>query len=224
MSARALAAEGIGTAMLLAVVVGSGIMAESLAGHDVALALLANALATGAGLFVLVLLFGPVSGAHFNPIVSGLEAVRGALPASAAVVRALVQVGGAVLGVVVAHVMFEHAPVALSGHERAGIGQLVGEAVATFGLVGVVTVVPRRRPEATPAAVGAYILSAYWFTSSTSFANPAVTIARTLTDTFTGIRPADAPGFVGAQLAGAVVGALVFDWLVPAPARSKEAA
>lgn len=215
MTSRAIAGEALGTAMLLAVVVGSGIMGEALASGNVAIALLANSTATGAGLVVLVLVFAPISGAHFNPIVSGLALARGEASASEAALRVVAQVAGACGGVVLAHAMFDHALVAISTHERSGLGQGIGEAVATFGLVGVVTVLPRRRPEATALGVGAYIASAYWFTSSTSFANPAVTLARTLTDTFTGIRPADVGTFVVAQLAGAALGALVFGWLVP---------
>jgi glycerol uptake facilitator-like aquaporin len=216
--ARVLVAEGVGTAMLLAVVVGSGIMGDALAAGNVAVALLANSIATGAGLAVLVAMFAPISGAHFNPVVSALEVARGSIAAREGVLRGVVQIAGACAGVVVAHVMFDHAAVAISTHARSGIGRAVGEAVATFGLVGVVTVFPRRRPEATALAVGAYITSAYWFTSSTSFANPAVTLARTLTDTFTGIQPADVPLFLAGQVAGAVLGAITFGWLVPARA------
>lgn len=214
MSARAIAGEALGTAMLLVIVVGSGIMAETLCDGNVGLALLANSLATGAGLVVLVLVFGPVSGAHFNPIVSGLEATRSGRWSEASA-RMAAQLVGAVLGVAIAHAMFDHAWIAISARDRSGVGHALGELVATFGLVGVVTALPRRRPEATALAVGAYITSAYWFTSSTSFANPAVTLARTLTDTFTGIRPADAPTFIAAQIAGALLGGAVFGWLVP---------
>lgn len=220
--ARALAGEALGTALLLAVVVGSGIMAEDLSGGNVALALLCNALATGAGLVALILVFGPISGAHFNPVVSAVEAARGRLPVMHAAARIVAQVAGAALGVIVAHAMFERALWTLSTHERSGLGQLVGEAVATFGLIGVVAIVPRHRPEATPYAVGAYITSAYWFTSSTSFANPAVTLARALTDTFAGIRPVDVPAFVAAQVVGAALGAVVFGWLDPS-VRPREA-
>jgi glycerol uptake facilitator-like aquaporin len=216
-SARVLAAEALGTAMLLAIVVGSGIMGEALAGGNVAIALLANALATGAGLVVLVTMFAPISGAHFNPVVSLVASARGAIGAREAAARCVVQTIGAACGVVVAHAMFDHALVTVSTHARSGVGQAIGEAVATFGLVGVVTLVPRHRPEATAVAVGAYVTSAYWFTSSTSFANPAVTLARTLTDTFTGIRPGDAPTFVLAQAGGALLGALAFGWLARAP-------
>lgn len=214
---RALVAEALGTALLLAIVVGSGIMGETLAGGNVAVALLANSLATGAGLVVLVLVFGPVSGAHFNPVVTALASATGELTRGAALGRMAAQIVGGVAGVIAAHLMFERALLAVSTHERSGVGQLVGEAVATFGLVLVVRLVPKHRPDATPYAVGLYITSAYWFTSSTSFANPAVTLARTLTDTFTGIRPADAPGFVAAQLAGAILGAMVARSLARSP-------
>ena len=215
MEPRRLLSELLGTMLLVAAVVGSGVMAEKLAGGNVAIALLANTIATAAALLALITTLGPVSGAHFNPIVSGLALARGEASASEAALRVVAQVAGACGGVVLAHAMFDHALVAISTHERSGLGQGIGEAVATFGLVGVVTVLPRRRPEATALGVGAYIASAYWFTSSTSFANPAVTLARTLTDTFTGIRPADVGTFVVAQLAGAALGALVFGWLVP---------
>lgn len=222
MSARALVGEAVGTAMLLAIVVGSGIMGEALAGGNVALALLCNSTATGAGLAVLVLVFAPISGAHFNPLVSILEATRGAISAREAAMRSAAQLAGAGAGVVIAHAMFDHAAVTISTHARTGMGLAIGEAIATFGLVGVVTVLPRRRPDATAFAVGAYIASAYWFTSSTSFANPAVTLARTLTDTFTGIRPADVGPFLVAQIVGAVLGTAVFGWLAPVEVPPKE--
>jgi glycerol uptake facilitator-like aquaporin len=214
---RVLAAEALGTAALLAIVVGSGIMGDSLAGGNVAVALLANSLATGAGLAVLITMFGPISAAHFNPVVSVLARARGSISSREMAIRVVAQTVGAAVGVLVAHAMFEHALVAVSTHARSGLGQAIGEAVATFGLVGVVTLVPRHRPDATALAVGAYITSAYWFTSSTSFANPAVTLARTLTDTFTGIRPADAPMVVLAQATGGLLGAFVFGWLAGAP-------
>jgi glycerol uptake facilitator-like aquaporin len=217
-SARVLVAEGLGTALLLAVVVGSGIMAEALAGGNVAVALLANSLATALGLFVLVLVFGPISGAHFNPVVSLIDALRRGAPRQAGP-RVLAQLVGAPLGVGLAHAMFGQPLLQASAHARSGAGLWLGELVATFGLLGVVLVVPRHRPDATALAVGAYVGSAYWFTSSTSFANPAVTLARTLTDTFTGIRLADAPAFVAAQLAGAALGALLFGWLLSGPSQ-----
>jgi glycerol uptake facilitator-like aquaporin len=219
-SARVLAAEALGTGMLLAVVVGSGVMAETLAGGNVAIALLANSLATALGLFVLVLVFAPISGAHFNPVVSAVDAWRAGTP-RAALPRILAQLVGAPLGVVLAHAMFALPLMQTSTHARAGAGLWLGEIVATAGLLGVVLVVPRHRPDATALAVGAYVGSAYWFTSSTSFANPAVTLARTLTDTFTGILPADAPAFVAAQLLGAAIGAGFFGWLL-ADGRAKE--
>ncbi len=202
--------EGLGTAFLLAVVVGSGIMADRLSGGNVGLALLANSLATGAGLATLVLVFGPISGAHLNPAVSLAEAARGAIRGIDAAVACASQIAGGIAGVIVAHAMFEAPLLSVSTHERSGTGQALGEAVATFGLLAVVLVVPRHRPDATPFAIGAYIASAYWFTSSTSFANPAVTIARALTDTFAGIRPVDVPMFVVAQLVGAGLALLVF--------------
>lgn len=220
MSARVLAAEALGTALLLAVVVGSGIMGEALAGGNVAVALLANSIATALGLFVLVLVLGPICGAHFNPVVSMVDAVRRGVPREAAP-RIVAQLLGAPIGVILAHAMFGQALVQASAHERDGVGLWIGEIVATAGLLGVVLSVPRHRPDWTPLAVGAYVGSAYWFTSSTSFANPAVTLARTLTDTFTGIRPADAPAFVVAQVVGAALGATVFGWLLADPEKEK---
>lgn len=220
MSARVLAAEALGTALLLAVVVGSGIMGEALAGGNVAVALLANSIATALGLFVLVLVLGPISGAHFNPVVSVVDALRRGVPIEAAP-RIVAQLLGAPIGVILAHAMFGQALVQASAHERDGVGLWIGEIVATAGLLGVVLSVPRHRPDWTPLAVGAYVGSAYWFTSSTSFANPAVTLARTLTDTFTGIRPADAPAFVVAQVVGAALGATLFGWLLADPEKEK---
>jgi glycerol uptake facilitator-like aquaporin len=211
---RRVVAEAVGTALLLATVVGSGIMGERLAAGNVALALLANSLATGAGLIALILTFGPVSGAHLNPVVTLVEAWRGSLPQREAPAYLLAQFAGAPAGVILAHVMFGAPAVTWSTHVRAGAGQLASEVVATFGLVGVILACARRRPTAVPFAVGAYITAAYWFTASTSFANPAVTFARTLTDTFTGIRPVDAPGFIVAQLAGGALAAVLFRWLL----------
>ena len=210
--ARALVAEFIGTALLLAAVVGSGIMGERLAGGNVAIALLANALATGAALVALIVTFGPVSGAHFNPLVT---AIGGRRPGAAIAAFAAAQVAGAVCGVMLAHVMFGLPLVAWSGHARSGLSQAVSEAVATFGLVGVIMSASRRTSAAVPYAVAAYIVAAYWFTASTSFANPAVTLARAASDTFSGIRPADAPGFIVAQALGATSATLLFRWLVP---------
>jgi glycerol uptake facilitator-like aquaporin len=215
MSARRIVAEGLGTALLLAVVVGSGIMAERLAGGNVALALLANALATGAGLVALILMLGPVSGAHFNPAVTLSEAWQGNLARAHVLPYIAAQCAGAVAGVMLAHAMFGLRLLTASQHVRAGGAQWLSEFVATFGLLAVIIGCSRSRPTATPFAVAAYITSAYWFTASTSFANPAVTLARSLSDTFAGIRPADAPGFIGAQLAGALAATLLLSWLYP---------
>jgi len=206
-TARKLAAEALGTAFLLAVVVGSGIMAERLSGGNVALALLANALATGAGLTALILTFGSVSGAHFNPAVTMLEAMDGRMGRGLAAAYVLVQSLGALTGVAAAHAMFGVRVFACSTHVRSGWPQWWSEFVATVGLLLVIRGVSRAQPGATPFAVGAYILAAYWFTSSTSFANPAVTLARAFTQTFAGIRPADVPGFVASELAGTVAAA-----------------
>jgi len=204
-----LAAEFLGTAFLLAVVVGSGVMGERLAGDNTAVALLANTLATGAGLFVLIELFGPVSGAHFNPAVSLVFALRRELPAALALAYVAAQVAGGLLGVLAAHAMFDLPLLQVSMKARAGSGQALSEAIATFGLVLTILGLLRWRPALTAAAVGLYITAAYWFTASTSFANPAVTLARSLTDTFSGIAPASAPAFVAAQLVGAVAALLV---------------
>ncbi|HYP99553.1 MAG TPA: MIP/aquaporin family protein [Polyangiaceae bacterium] len=209
-------AEGIGTALLLATVVGSGIMGEHLAAGNVAIALLANTIATGAGLVALILTFGPISGAHFNPAVTLADASQGGLPWREVPVYMMAQVAGAFVGVAIAHVMFkEPALFFASQHERSGAAQLVSEFVATFGLLAVIWGCVRSRPSAVPFAVGAYITAAYWFTASTSFANPAVTLARAASDTFAGIRPVDAPGFIVAQLAGAAAATALFRWLVP---------
>ena len=213
--ARSLVAEGLGTALLLAAVVGSGIMGERLSGGNVALALLANTAATGAALVALILTFGPISGAHFNPVVTLSEAWRGGFQWSEVAGYVSVQVGGALLGVAVAHLMFEEPLYSLSRHARQGPAQLLSEFVATFGLVTVIASCARHRASAVPFAVGAYIAAAYWFTASTSFANPAVTLARAVSDTFVGIRPADAPGFIAAQVLGGTAGTLVVHWLVP---------
>ncbi len=214
--ARRAVSEFVGTAFLLATVVGSGIMAEKLAGGNVAIALLANTVATGAGLVALILTFGPVSGAHFNPAVTLADASQGGLSWRDVPVYFGAQIAGAFAGVAVAHVMF-HQPALFfaSQHERSGMAQLVSEFVATFGLLSVIWGCVRRRPAVVPFAVGAYITAAYWFTSSTSFANPAVTLARAASDTFAGIRPADAPGFIVAQLLGAAASTALFRWLVP---------
>src|SRR5690349_19089308 len=190
-------------------------MGETLAGGNVAIALLANALATGAGLVCLILTFGPISGAHFNPAVTLADASRGGLSWRDVPGYLVAQVGGAFAGVAVAHAMFRKPIFFASQHVRAGGSQLLSEFIATFGLLAVIWGVARHRSAAVPFAVGAYITAAYWFTSSTSFANPAVTLARAASDTFAGIRPADAPGFIGAQALGAAGATLVFRWLVP---------
>ncbi|MFN2633710.1 MAG: aquaporin, partial [Thermoanaerobaculia bacterium] len=195
--ARSLA-ESVGTLFLVATVVGSGIMGERQSGGNMAIALLANSLATGAGLVALILAFGPVSGAHFNPVVSLVEGWRGVLPWREAGVYVLAQIGGGLAGVAAANLMFGLAPFTESRHVRAGPAQWLAEAVATAGLLLVIQGAARLGTPAVAGAVGAYIASAYWFTSSTSFANPAVTLARTLTDSFSGIRPSDAPAFMAA--------------------------
>lgn len=218
--ARRLVAETVGTALLLATVVGSGIMAERLAGGNVALALLANTLATGAALVALILTFGCVSGAHFNPAVTLADASQGGLPWTMVPGYLAAQVVGALAGVAAAHVMFELPLFFASQKVRAGGAQLFSEFVATFGLLAVIWGCGRLRAPAIPYAVGGYITAAYWFTASTSFANPAVTIARSASDTFAGIRPADAPGFIVAQLVGAAAATALFAWLVPPSGRA----
>lgn len=213
---RRAVAEALGTAFLLATVIGSGIMGERLAGGNVAIALLANTIATGAGLCALILTFGAISGAHFNPAVSIADASRGGLAWRDVPVYAAAQIGGAFAGVMVAHVMFGEPILFASKHDRSGLAQLVSEFVATFGLLAVIWGCSRKRPDAVPFAVGSYITAAYWFTSSTSFANPAVTLARAASDTFAGIRPNDVPGFIAAQLLGASAATWLFRWLAPA--------
>jgi glycerol uptake facilitator-like aquaporin len=213
--ARRAVAEALGTAFLLAAVVGSGIMGERLAGGNIAIALLANSIATGAALVTLILTFGPISGAHFNPAVTLVDASQGGLAWREVPVYISAQVLGAFAGVATAHLMFGEPRFSASHHVRAGNAQLFSEFVATFGLLSVIWGCARLRSSAVPFAVGAYITAAYWFTSSTSFANPAVTLARSASDTFAGIRPADAPGFIVAQLAGAAAATLLFRWLVP---------
>jgi glycerol uptake facilitator-like aquaporin len=212
---RKATSEAVGTAFLLATVVGSGIMGERLAGGNVAIALLANTIATGAGLVALILTFGPISGAHFNPVVTLADAWEGGRPWSNVPTYILAQLLGALLGVAVAHGMFGEPVFAASQHVRSGAAQLLSEFVATFGLLSVIWGVSRKNAQLTPFAVGAYITAAYWFTSSTSFANPAVTLARSLTNTFSGIRPVDAPGFIVAQIAGALAATALFRFLVP---------
>ncbi|HXB66772.1 MAG TPA: MIP/aquaporin family protein [Candidatus Acidoferrales bacterium] len=220
--ARRIAAEAIGTGFLLATIVGSGIMGERLAGGNVAIALLANTLATGAMLVTLILTFGPVSGAHFNPAVTLADASQGGLPWREVPGYLAAQLVGAFTGVAAAHLMFGVAVFSASRHIREGGAQLFSEFVATFGLLCVIWGCSRLRSSAVPFAVGAYITGAYWFTASTSFANPAVTLARSASDTFAGIRPADAPGFIAAQVAGAVAATVLFRWL--APSLQKDAA
>ncbi len=210
---RRFAAELLGTALLLATVVGSGIMADHLAAGNVAVALLANAVATGAGLVVYISALGPISGAHFNPAVTLVAAWRGDLDRARVAPYLLAQVVGGVAGVVVAHAMFGLPLLQVSVHPRADAGVWVSEVVATFGLVLTILASARHTPERTPTHVGLYVIAAYWFTASTSFANPAVTVARTLTDTFAGIRPIDAPGFIGAQLVGAALASALWTWL-----------
>jgi glycerol uptake facilitator-like aquaporin len=212
---RRVVAEACGTAMLLVAVVGSGIMAERLSGGNVALALLANSLATGGALLALILAFGPISGAHFNPAVTVADASQGGLPWREVPAYLLAQVLGAFLGVAMAHGMFELPVFAGSTHVRAGGGQILGEALATFGLLCVIWGSSRTHPASVAFAVAAYITGAYWFTSSTSFANPAVTLARAATDTFAGIRLADVPGFLAGQAAGALAATALYRWLAP---------
>jgi glycerol uptake facilitator-like aquaporin len=212
---RRAVSEGVGTALLLATVVGSGVMGERLAGGNVAVALLANTLATGAVLVAVILTFGPLSGAQLNPAVTFAVAWEGGLSWSDVPSYVGAQVAGAFVGVASAHLMFELPLFSFSRHARAGSAQMFSEFVATFGLLSVIWGCGRLRSAAVPFAVGAYITAAYWFTASTSFANPAVTLARSCSDTFAGIRPADAPGFIAAQLVGAAAATGLFRWLVP---------
>jgi len=210
---RRLVAELLGTVFLLAVVVGSGIMGDRLSGGNVGIALLANSLATGAGLFALILVFAPISGAHFNPVVSLYALLEKHISKREAGLYIVAQIIGAVLGVFAAHLMFAVPLLETSQHVRAGGAQWWSEFVATFGLLAVIIATSRSNQQTTPVAVAAYITSAYWFTASTSFANPAVTLARTLTDTFAGIRPSDSLGFIVMQVVGAVTAVVVFRWL-----------
>jgi len=213
--ARRVTAEAVGTGLLLAAVVGSGIMGERLAGGNVAVALLANTIATGAALVALILTFGPISGAHFNPAVTLADASQGGLPWNEVPFYLAAQLAGAFVGVAAAHLMFGMPVFLASRHARSGPAQVFSEFVATFGLLAVIWGCARLRSSAVPFAVAAYITAAYWFTASTSFANPAVTLARSATDTFSGIRPADAPAFIIAQLLGAAAATGLFRWLVP---------
>jgi glycerol uptake facilitator-like aquaporin len=212
--ARSIVAETLGTAMLLAVVVGSGIMGQRLAGGNDAIALLGNTIATGAGLVVLIHMFAPLSGAHFNPMVTLAFLLRGEAKPGVALLYVLAQVGGAVIGVWAAHAMFAEPVWQVSTKLREGWGQGFAEAVATFGLIGTILTTQRSRPAFTPTAVGLYITAAYWFTASTSFANPAVTLARSLTDSFAGIAPSCVPLFIASQIAGTLIALAVFGWLL----------
>jgi glycerol uptake facilitator-like aquaporin len=211
---RRLLAEGLGTALLLATVVGSGIMAERLAGGNVALALLGNTIPTGAILFVLITMLGPISGAHFNPVVTLSFLLRREVGLVIALYYMAVQVTGGVLGTFAAHAMFEVEIVQFSSRSRTGMSQWLSEGIATFGLVGTILATLRFKPEATAMAVALFITAAYWFAASTSFANPAVTIARSLTDSFSGISPGDIYGFIIAQVAGALIATLLMAWLL----------
>ena len=220
---RRVVGEGVGTAMLLAAVVGSGIMGERLSNGNIAIALLANTLATGAALVALILTFGPVSGAHFNPAVTLADASQGGLPWREVPAYIAAQVSGAFLGVASAHIMFGLPLFFPSRHPRNGFAQYFSEFVATFGLLAVIWGCVRVRSSAVPFAVAAYITAAYWFTASTSFANPAVTLARSASDTFAGVRPVDVPAFIVAQLLGAAVATILFRWLIPSLPKSAEA-
>jgi glycerol uptake facilitator-like aquaporin len=213
-ASRRLVGEALGTALLLAIVIGSGIMGERLAGGNVALALLGNTLATGAGLVVLITIFGPLSGAHFNPAVTLVFALRREIGWGLAGAYILAQVLGGVAGVWIAHAMFAEPIWQVSTKLREGPAQAFAEFTATFGLIAAILGSIRFRPDATPMIVGLYITAAYWFTASTSFANPAVTIARSLSDTFAGIAPTSAPAFIAAQLTGAVSASMLFGWLL----------
>src|SRR6202795_4050665 len=213
---KRIVAEALGTLFLVATVVASGIMGERLSGGNVAIALLANTIATGAVLVALILAFGPISGAHLNPVVTLADAMEGGISWTETPVYIFAQVAGGISGTIIPHLMFRVPVVSGSRHARSGAAQMFSEFVATFGLLAVIWGCSRLRSNATAFAVGAYITAAYWFTASTSFANPAVTIARSLSDTFSGIRLADAPGFVVAQIAGAIAATLLFRWLIPA--------
>ena len=212
---KRIVAEGVGTALLLATVIGSGIMGEKLAGGNVAIALLANTLSTGAALVALILSFGPISGAHFNPAVTLADASQNGLPWRECPGYLLAQFAGAFLGVAAANLMFDKPVYFASHHVRHGNAQLFSEFIATFGLLSVIWGCVRQRSAAVPFAVGAYITAAYWFTASTSFANPAVTLARAASDTFAGIRLSDVPGFIVVQLLGAAAATSLFRWLIP---------
>jgi glycerol uptake facilitator-like aquaporin len=210
---RRLAAEALGTLTLVMAVIGSGIMAEKLAGGNAAIALLCNTIATGAVLYVIITIFAAVSGAHFNPAVSLVMMLRGKLDLRTTLAYVVVQIIGGCIGAVLAHLMFGLDLFQLGSTARTGLGQWAGEFIATFGLIATILGCLRFKPEAIATAVGLYITSAYWFTASTSFANPAVTIGRSLSDTFAGIAPGDAPGFIVAELLGALAAAYLFRWL-----------
>jgi glycerol uptake facilitator-like aquaporin len=213
-TARTAVAEALGTCMLVAAVVGSGIMGDKLAGGNEAMALLANTIATGAALVALILTFGPISGAHFNPIVTGHAVITGALPRARGAIYVAAQIAGAIAGSLLANAMFDLEVMSFSVRARHGAPQLLSEAVATFGLIAVIVSTSRHRPQTTPFAVAAYIVAAYWFTASTSFANPAVTIGRVFSDTFAGIRAADVGPFIAAQVVGGLFASIVFAWLL----------
>ena len=213
-TSRRLAAEGLGTALLLAIVIGAGIMGQRLAGGNDAIALLGDTLATGAGLIVLITVFGPISGGHFNPAVTLVMAARKAISAGDAIAYIAVQMLGAVAGAWLAHAMFAERILQISTRLRDGPGQALSEVVATFGLLTTILACERFKPDVTALAVGLYITSAYWFTASTSFANPAVTVARSVSNTFAGIAPSSAPAFILAQLAGAAIAAALLGWLL----------
>lgn len=217
---RRLVAEALGTGMLIATVIGSGIMAEDLAGGNVAIALLGNTVATGAILVVIILMFAPLSGAHFNPAVTFVFLLRGEISRRDALLYVVVQIAGGLIGMLITHAMFEQKLFQIGTIERSGGAQWLAEAVATFGLVSAILGTLRWRPEAVPFAVGLYITAGYWFTASTSFANPAVTVARSFTDTFSGIAPAHMPAFIVAQFVGAALAAALFSWLLPARAEN----
>lgn len=211
--AQKLTAEALGTTLLLAIVIGSGIMGDQLANGNNAIALLGNTIATGAGLVILIIIFGPVSGAHFNPAVTLVFVLRGELQAKHALAYVTAQIIGAITGAVLAHAMFDLTLIQISDTPRAGAGQIIGEATATFGLVLTILGCLRFRPESVAMSVGLFVTAGYWFTSSTSFANPAVTLARMMTDTFSGVRPLDTPGFITAQLAAAALATGLSFWL-----------
>lgn len=223
MNHRAVLVEGLGSLLLFATVIGSGIMAERLAGGNVAIALLGNTLATGAMLFVLITMLGPVSGAHMNPAVTLVMRLRGHIRTDAALAYVAAQLTGGILGVWLAHLMFDLPVLQLSTKLRDGQGQWVSEAVATFGLVLTILGTARMRPDNLPVSVAIYIVAAYWFTSSTSFANPAITVARSLSDSFAGIAPSCAPAFVAAQIVGAVAAHLASGIIFPAALREEPA-